>query len=225
MKINELIKAVKPMFLDLGFTYFPHKRTWSGGIFCKKEPNNMYLTIGLTIDRFIDCNYTVDLYYSTVTKIGSVYGDIPFECSSCPDWILTKEDRKKLGLPKEPEALWWDSTDFKTINIIKETITISEERLLKNKGLIDKVKKSANTKKLQNISSDIIDKVNNINPYFDCLYDFAPTKTTNAIPVKWFQAAEIVCKKYYDKINKNCVYWSAGDAYRIYTLSKLYRGV
>lgn len=221
MKLNQLVKIVKPALLELGFTYFPHKISWSGGVFCKKEPNDMFLTIGITMDRFYDCSFTFDLYYSTNTNIGSTYGDIPFGCYTRPGRLLTNEIRHKLTLPDEPEGLWWDSWDEGNLQIIKKALFFSEERLLGNTTLLDKVKKSADTKELLDQALDITQKVKNIKDDNTTKYKFVPSKITNGIPVDWFKAAEIICNEYnHGDINRFYVNTAVSDAYRIYTLNK-----
>lgn len=225
MKLNQLIKIVKPTLIELGFTYFPHKTDWAGGVFCKKEPKDMFLTIGITMDRFYDCSFTFDLYYSTTTNIGSAYGDIPFGCYTRPDWLLTNKNRHELKLPDEPECFWWDSLDEDNLLLIKKVLIISEEKLLGNTTLLEKVKKSVDTKKLLNRAFDIIKKVRDINGNEKIEYCFVPNKTTNDIPIKWFQATEIVCNEYYKgNFNKHCINSAVCDAYRIYSLSEQYNG-
>ena len=221
VKMSQLVRVVKPKFEELGFTYFPHKTSWEGGVFCKKEQHGMYLTLGMTKDRFYDCSFTVDLFYFITTRIPAIWGDIPKKCYIRPGRLLSSEERMKIPIPSEPIDWWWDSLDSDTINSLVKSVELSEDKFIADTALMETIKHSVDAQDLLLVARQIQESVQAGDNFEDTVYQFVPEKAVHEIPREWFCAAEKIGQNLSQKMNKNSVYWDAADAYRMFKLDGL----
>ena len=221
VKMSQLVRVVKSKFEKLGFTYFPHKTSWEGGVFCKKETDGMYLTLGMTKNRFYDCCFTVDMYFSTTTRTPAIWGDIPRKCYIRPGQLLSATDRETLSLPLEPMDIWWDSLDNETIDSLVKSVELSEEKLMSDTELIEGVKHSVDANVLLERALQIIKCVQGGKEFERSMYQFVPEKVIHGIPLECFFATEQYKKEHLEKITKNGMYWDAANAYRMFKLDGL----
>lgn len=226
---TKLIKLVKPMFLELGYTNFKDSIEVSQGLFVKKISKDLYLTIGLTIDRYHDSLFTGAYYLSRTTSWASVWGDIPKECYERPGYFLTDEElmnyyKNKKERDTLPRDIWWDGLSNESALDFIQIIKLTEPRVINQPNLIDRIYSSEVVSKLYNQAQRVIKLATSHGSiYHDFDYQYVPSKEIDDIPLIWFMMSEILLttEKELSKdktINKNIILNLAADAYRQYKL-------
>ncbi|WP_286776784.1 hypothetical protein [Sphingobacterium sp. UBA2074] len=216
MKITKakLTSKVKAPLEILGYTYFKESISGAQGFFSKKLENGFYLTLGLTIHRYMDSEFTGAYYYSRTTRWSAVWGDMPEESYKRPGFFMSKEERKAY-FHTENENLrdyWWDGFDDSSIASFVEVIKLTETRLFENTELTKKIEESLSVSQLKNYAVEVKKLVNNIDK-LNLSYSYLPDKEIDGIPIQWFKASEFVLKEQNGIINKNTVKNLASDAF------------
>ena len=221
MKLTKLLlsKSLTPKLKGLGYLWVKDSCSLFKGLYIKKADHNMYITLGLTIDRYYDDAFTCDLYYGKTTRIGCVWGDIPSQCYVRPGFLLTDKElekyREKGSLLKD---IWWNGLDMESIDDFVRVLALVEPRLTNNTELRTKIEESIDGNQLYSYSKKVREIVLSI-PELD--YKFQPPKIIDDIPCEWFKAAEFVLSEEKAIVNNNTVKLLAGDAYRQFLLNKL----
>lgn len=206
---------VKPYLENIGYTYFSHKKDWSGGCFVKKI-NDMYLTLGMNIHRYYDSMFTCDMYFSTNTRIGCLWGDMPRSCYFRPCMMLSECERFNLFNEKYSD-IWFDATKENSFKMLIKSILITEKKISSNKQLIHSVKNSMEIRELTNTTLEVIKFVDKL--INNKRKNEIPTKEYDNIPAIWIYGAEVILKDLVE--NNRTVLRTAADAYRIYELNKI----
>ncbi|RKO72544.1 hypothetical protein D7322_07055 [Sphingobacterium puteale] len=113
----KLIAKVKAPLKKLGYIFFKEPISSAQGFFSKKLDNGFYLTLGLTISRYIESNFTGTFYYSKTTRWAAVWDDIPEESYIRPGSLMSTEERK-LYFDTDNEQLrdyWWDAFEDSSV--------------------------------------------------------------------------------------------------------------
>lgn len=219
MKLTKakLIKTLQPKLESLGYIYFKDSIEVSQGLFIKKINSELYLSLGLVIDRYYDSSFTGSFYLSNNTSFASVWGDIPKECYERPTQFLSNEERLLFSKEENNSIidLWFDGFDESSINDFIKILELSEIRFVNQQNLIENLNKSIEVKLLSELSKSVIEKIESNYNFNITSYNHLPNKEIDNIPLKWFQAAEISLKQFnYKYININTVISLAADAFR-----------
>lgn len=216
MKLTKakLTSKVKAPLEILGYTYFKESISGAQGFFSKKLENGFYLTLGLTIHRYIESDFTGDFYYSKTTRWSSVWGDIPKESYERPGFLMSTEERK-VYFDTENEKLrdyWWDGFDDSSVASFIEVIKLTESRLYKDPLLSQKIEDSLSVSQLKNYADEVKKFVISIEK-LNLSYSYLPDKEIDGIPIQWFKASEYILKMHEGILNKNTVKALASDAF------------
>ncbi|WP_104384441.1 hypothetical protein [Sphingobacterium sp. HMA12] len=182
--------------------------------FSRKLENGFYLSLGLTISRFIENAFTGTFYYSKTTSWGAVWGDIPEESYIRPGFLITAEERK-IYFDTENEKLrdyWWDGFDDSSIASFIEVIKLTESRLFENTLLTKRIEDSLSVSQLKNYADEVKKLVSGIEK-LNFTYSYLPDKKIDGIPIQWFKTSEYVLKEQNGILNKNTVKNLASDAF------------
>ena len=216
MKLTKakLTSKVKAPLQILGYTYFKESISGAQGFFSKKLENGFYLTLGLTIHRYMESDFTGDFYYSKTTRWSSVWGDIPKESYERPGFLMSTEERK-VYFDTENEKLrdyWWGGFDDSSVSSFIEVIKLTESRLYKDPLLTEKIEDSLSVSQLKNYADEVKKFVISIEK-LNLSYSYLPDKEIDGIPIQWFKASEYILKMYEGILNKNTVKALASDAF------------
>lgn len=224
MKLTKakLIAKVKAPLEKLGYIFFKESFSLAQGLFSKKLENGLYLSLGLTIHRYMESNFTGSFYYSKTTRWSAVWDDIPVE-SYVRTGLLMSTDERELYFNNENEELrdyWWDGLDDSSIASFVEVIKLTESRLYEDRLLTKKIQDSVSVSQLKNYADEVkklVSEIENLN----FTYSYLPDKDVNGIPMRWFKASEYVLKKQKGVLNKNTVKNLASDAFIQRTIDNL----
>ena len=224
MKLTKakLIAKVKAPLEKLGYIFFKELISSTQGFFSKKLDNGFYLTLGLTISRYIESNFTGTFYYSKTTRWAAVWDDIPEESYIRPGSIMSTEERK-VYFDTENEQLrdfWWDGLDDSSVASFIEVIKLTESRFYEDQLLTKKIEDSLSVSQLKNYADEVKKLVSDIEK-LNFTYSYLPDKEINGIPLRWFKASEYVLKKQNGILNKNTVKNLASDAFIQSTIDNL----
>ena len=214
LKQKTLVALVRPLFKSMGFTCFKDTISGVSTLFCKKIKDDLYLSIGMNINRFYDSMFTCDMYLSRTTNFASLWGDIPRESYRRPGFFLTQEELKTYSTESNlVRDIWWNASSVASISSFAKTLDISVPRFCKSSEIVDKIYASKDVAILAELSHEVITKIKNNEYVSDNDYKFVPKKEIDGIPLKWFWATEEVVAEtlFY---NKHGVRFIASDAYR-----------
>lgn len=216
MKLTKakLIAKVKAPLEKLGYIYFKESFSSAQGFFSKKLDNGFYLTLGLTISRYMESNFTGSFYYSQTTRWAAVWDDIPKESYVRPGFLMSTEERK-VYFDTENKQLydyWWDGFDGSSVASFIEVIKLTESRLFENTLLTKRIEDSLSVSQLKNYSDEVKKLVSGIEK-LNFTYSYLPDKEVNGIPMRWFKTSEYVLKEQNGILNKNTVKNLASDAF------------
>lgn len=224
MKLTKakLIAKVKAPLEKLGYIFFKEPISSAQGFFSKKLDNGFYLTLGLTISRYMENSFTGSFYYSKTTRWAAVWDDIPEESYIRPGYIMSTEERKAY-FDTENEQLrdyWWDGFDDSSVASFIEVIKLTESRLYEDRFLTKKIEDSHSVSQLKNYADEVMKLVADIEK-LNFTYSYLPDKEVNGIPMRWFKTSEYVLKKHNDILNTNTVKNLASDAFIQSTIEKV----
>lgn len=216
MKLTKakLTSKVKAPLEILGYTFFKESISGAQGFFSKKLENGFYLTLGLTIHRYMESDFTGDFYYSKTTRWSSVWGDIPKESYERPGFLMSTEERK-VYFDTENEKLrdyWWDGFNDSSVASFIEVIKLTESRLYKDPLLTQKIEDSLSVSQLKNYADEVKKFVISIEK-LNLSYSYLPDKEIDGIPIQWFKASEYILKMHEGILNKNTVKALASDSF------------
>ncbi|WP_294347907.1 hypothetical protein [uncultured Sphingobacterium sp.] len=224
MKLTKakLIAKVKAPLEKLGYIIFKDPISSAQGFFSKKLDNGLYLTLGLTISRHMESNFTGSFYYSKTTRWAAVWDDIPEESYVRPGFLMSTEERK-IYFKTENEQLrdyWWDGLDDSSVASFIEVIKLTESRLYEDRLLTKKIEDSLSASQMKNYADEVNKSVFEIEK-LNFTYSYLPDKEVSGIPMRWFKASEYVLKKHNGILNKNTVKILASDAFIQSTIDNL----
>ena len=204
----KLIKAVRPGLEKLGYVFLKDSITGAQGLFGKKLPNGLYLTLAMTIHRLYDDAFTADFELS---KTASVFG-IPGVSRKRPGYLLTKEELAEMN-ETTPE-IWWSGLDAESVSSFIALIQKTEPSFLTQEGMVETIQQSPVEEHYYQRSLLVREWAAKGVPEMD--YECLPTKCVDHIPMEWFKAAEYVLleREEYLSLNACMVKILAGNAYR-----------
>jgi len=219
IKIRKVINVFRNKVLDLGYTEF-RDDYWSA-LFCKILDNGLFLTLGFQMSSLYFNTWTANLYLGTTTRIGAVFGDIPFSCDQRVPNLLDSNEKEKVGIPCVQDY-WWTSIDESAISSFCKALEIAESKLTSDVGLVQDILKSKESFLLKKEHEMVINTF--LSDSIHGTYEFCPEHDYRDISVRWFQAAEDVLKekelvksgKY--KLSKTWVWRTALRVFREYSL-------
>ena len=220
MKVTrkQLFKKLIPFFEEeMGYTYFKDTISAASGLFAKKIDNEIYLSIGITTSNLFENSFTCDYFMAQSLRYACLFNGIE-DAFLAPVQLLSEEELNKYrnnGVLSE--LYWWYSDDTNSIESFKESVRITEPRLLNNYELRERVAKNENTKHQHDLTTKVRKLVQSGFPDFKT--QFVPEKEKDDIPLIWFIAAEYV-QKDEEHFNKNLIFSLAADAYRQYVLDE-----
>lgn len=224
MKLTKakLIAKVKAPLAKLGYIFFQEPISSAQGFFSKKLDNGFYLTLGLTISRYMESNFTGTFYYSKTTRWSAVWDDIPEESYERPGSLMSIEERKVyFGIENEQlRNYWWDGFDDSSVASFIEVIKLTESRFYEDQLLTKKIDDSLIVSQLKNYADEVKKLVSDIEK-LNFTYSYLPYKEINRIPMRWFKASEYVFKKQNGILNKNMVKNLASDGFIQSTIDNL----
>lgn len=224
MKLTKakLIAKVKSPLEKLGYIFFKEPISSAQGFFSKRLDNGFYLTLGLTISRYMESEFTGSFYYSKTTRWAAVWDDIPQESYVRPGLLMSTEERKVYFNTenKKLRDYWWDGLDDSSIASFVEVIKFTESRLYKDRLLTKRIEDSLSVSQLKNYADEVKKLVSEIEK-LNFTYSYLPDKEVNGIPQRWFKASEYVLKKQNGMLNKNTVKNLASDAFIQSTIDNL----
>jgi len=218
----KLIAKVKAPLEKLGYISFKDPISSAQGFFSKKLDNGLYLTLGLTISRHMESNFTGSFYYSKTTRWAAVWDDIPEESYVRPGFLMSKEERK-IYFNTENELLldyWWNGFDDSSVASFIEVIKLTESRLYEDRLLTKKIEDSLSASQMKNYADEVNKSVFEIEK-LNFTYSYLPDKEVNGLPMRWFKTSEYVLKKQNGILNKNTVKNLASDAFIQSTIDNL----
>ncbi|MGF7028210.1 MULTISPECIES: hypothetical protein [Bacteroidota] len=224
MKLTKakLITKVKAPLATLGYLYFKDSISSAQGFFSKKLENGFYLSLGLTIDRYMESEFTGCFYYSKTTRWASVWGDIPTESYERPGFLMSTEERR-IYFDTENEQFcdyWWDGSDDSSVASFIEVIKLTESRLYEDRLLTKRIEDSLSVSQLRNYADEVKKLVSDIEK-LNFTYSYLPDKEIDGIPMQWFKASEYILKEQNGILNKNTVKNLASDAFIQRTIDNL----
>ncbi|MGJ1405519.1 hypothetical protein ACR79N_21265 [Sphingobacterium siyangense] len=224
MKLTKakLVAKVKAPLATSGYLYFKNSIPSAQGFFSKKLENGFYLSLGLTISRYMESEFTGSFYYSKTARWACVWGDIPTESYVRPGSLMSTEERR-VYFNTENEQLrdyWWDGFDDSSIASFIEVIKLTESRLYEDRLLTKRIEDSLSVSQLKNYADEVKKLVSDIEK-LNFTYFYLPEKEIDGIPPQWFKASEYVLKKQNGILNKNTVKNLASDAFIQSTIDNL----
>jgi hypothetical protein len=220
MKITrkQLFKKLIPFFEEMGYTYFKDTISAASGLFAKKIDDNIFLSIGITTSNLFENSFTCDYYMAQSLRYACLFNGIE-DAFLAPVQLLSDEELNKYRSSGAlSELYWWNSDDAISVEYFKESVRITEPRLLNNYELRERVAINEYTKHQHDLTAKVRMLVRNGVPAFET--QFVPEKEKDGIPLIWFTAAEYV-QKDEEYFNKNLVFSLAADAYRQYVLDEV----
>lgn len=214
---KKLIQAVRPGLEKLGYLYLKDSVSGAQGLFGKKLPNGMYLTLGGTIHRFYDDAFTGDFYLSKTTENAACWGDIPKDCYERPGYFLSKEELASMN-EKSPD-IWWSGFNEESVSSFIEVVNKAEPRFLAQEGLMERIEQSSDVNMLYTRSLKVKELVLK-GEKLEGSFEYLPQRNVDDIPMDWFKAAEIVIRQRGELLHPRIVKGLAADAYRQHILDK-----
>lgn len=220
MKVTrkQLFKKLIPFFEEeMGYTYFKDTISAASGLFAKKIDNEIYLSIGITTSNLFENSFTCDYFMAQSLRYACLFNGIE-DAFLAPVQLLSEEELNKYrnnGVLSE--LYWWYSDDTNSIESFKESVRITEPRLLNNYELRERVAINENAKHQHDLTTKVRKLAQSGVPDFKT--QFVPEKEKDDIPLIWFIAAEYV-QKDEEYFNKNLIFSLAADAYRQYVLDE-----
>ncbi len=188
----------------------------------------MYLTLGLTIDRFREGLFTGSYYLSKTTRWATMWVDIPRECYKRIGFMLKESEMleyyKSKGSDEVSYDIWWDGNSTESVMDFLQMVERTENRFLEQPDLIKKITRSKTVNEYWHQAQKVIKLVLSRVPHDDLIsFNYTPHKNIDDIPIIWFIASEKVLleEKAYSKNkkdNKNITCSLAADAFRLYKL-------
>lgn len=179
------MQYLRSILTEKGYTEFK----WDDGFFCKKIDDFFYLCMSPNIHRFYDDKFTIDLYLSNVIAVNLLYGDIPWDCSTRPGFLLSEEEKIRRYDSVISDA-WWSFFDEEERNDFLEVLLIAESRILERRPLLrEKLEKSEVVKDVRSIIDHIIEIAANETFDHETAYRFIPERK-GTTPEKWYYASE-----------------------------------
>lgn len=216
IKLNQIRKVAEPPLISMGYRAFPDEN-W-GTIYCKVIGNGLFLSLAIEKSNLYDYRWTASMQIGTTSFLGSTFNDIPHRSYVRVYSLLDESERYSSGLFQNC-GYWWQDIDTCSISGFIHAVTLTEERLCGNKDLIRGILSSVTSRELHDQSSQIIDTYYSDNQLES--YSFRPEKERRGVPIRWFEAAEIVVKKVLKwKLTRYVVIHLAETAYREDTLTK-----
>lgn len=222
MKITKgiLIKQMKSGLEKLGYMEFKDSILGTQGLFVKRLPNGLFISLGLIIHRYFENAYTGAFYLSKTTRWSSVWGDIPKESYKRPGHFLTISERSAYAnsnvIEGDSPDIWWTNLDEKSKHDFIRVIEITEPRFVNQHNLIQKIEQSREIQALSEYSKKVREIV--LQNGIDRKFNFKHIKEIDQTPVEWFYAAEVVLKEGNSTINHNIINVLATDSYRQFVL-------
>lgn len=185
LRRKQVMQYLRPILTEKGYVEFK----CDGGFFCKKIDDFFYLCMSPNIHRFYDDQFTVDLYLSNVIAMYLLYGDIPWDCSIRPGFLLSEEE-KMHRYNSVISDVWWSFFDEEERKDFLEVLLIAESRIPERCPLLrEKLEKSEDIKDVRSRIDRIIDIATNETFDHDATYMFIPERKGQT-PEKWFYATE-----------------------------------
>lgn len=216
MKLSKarLTDMVRGQFEKLGFRLFTNTVLPPKGLFVKRVEHDIFLSVGLTISRFYDSQFTADYYLSKSTRFGSTWGDIPKDSFTRIGFLLKDDERENILDEKYRiiKDAWWDAANLNNVKSFFKVLEITQTRMGENFDLINRIRKSQDL----NIMASHVNKLYAVlNSNFDSQYVFShqPIKEIKYVPSPWFQAAEIALNETGGILNRKTVELVAIDAW------------
>ena len=221
MKLNKrrLLLFIQKSMSDLGYVEFPD--TISDADLFVKPIGELYLTVGFTIHRFYDDQFTCTYYLSRTTNWAECWGDIPHRLTYIrPGELMSLEERLEITVDsrckKNPQItdMWWNVFDGEG-NYDQESLASFVE------AIIEKIYASTLLKTIYEDVNGTIEYA--ISEEFQENLLFQPKREVKAIPIKWFKAAETYFRSGISSTLASAfvVKHRAYDAYRVYHMRNL----
>ena len=224
MKVTrkQLFKKLIPFFEEeMGYTYFKDTISAASGLFAKKIDDSIFLSIGITTSNLFENSFTCDYFMAQSLRYACLFNGIE-DAFLAPVQLLSEEELNKYRSKGVLSELnWWYSDDTYSIESFKESVRITEPRLLNNYELRERVAINEDTKHQHYLTTKVRMLVQSRVPVFET--QFVPEKEKDGIPLIWFTAAEYV-QKDEEYFNKNLIFSLAADAYRQYILDEIQAG-
>lgn len=223
MKLTKarLISKTRKRLIELGYFEIKDTLTGANGLFAKQVEDNLFLTLGLVISRFYDSMFTGSYYLASITRWGTLYGDMPKAIYQRAGKFLNLEERY-LYLDNELKRegvvdAWWNGNDVHSISNFIKTIEVTERRFIEQKDIKNKIDNSSDLQTLADYAKLVENRlINSLEGEFK--YNFIPEKPVDDVPILWFKAAERVLFYKEGILNKNTVKMLGADARRQYII-------
>ncbi len=234
MKLNKrrLLLFIQKSMSDLGYVEFPD--TISDADLFVKPIGELYLTVGFTIHRFYDDQFTCTYYLSRTTNWAECWGDIPHRLTYIrPGELMSLEERLEITVDsrckKNPQItdMWWNAFDGEgnydqeSLASFVEAIKLTEGRVAQQPEIIEKIYASTLLKTIYEDVNGTIEYAISEDFREDLL--FQPKREVKVIPMKWFKAAETHIRSGFSSTPASSlvVKHRAYDAYRVYHMRNL----
>lgn len=217
LTMKALRDVLRPSILEEG--YMELRESYGGTVFCKMLPNGMFMTMALEKSDLYDFSWTASMYMGLTTDIGAVYYDIPNDSYIRVTQLLTAEEKVSCGLEPVNDP-WWFSLDDSVVKAFRFALCLSESRLSSDDIIIKAIQSSVTAKGLKERNHKIINSYLNYHGGYVCKY--GPTHDHLGVPVKWYEAAEIILRdsnQVKEKDLRRYILGAAMSAYREYVLS------
>lgn len=219
LRKSDLIKALRPGFESMGYHYFKDSISGAQGLFGKRISKDLYLQAALSIHRFYDDQFTVDLCFTNTTCIYHSGLDIP-ECSDIrPSQLLSIEERVKYYNSDKIDC-WWSlfgSADIRSVFF--EVLSIVEPRLVNNTDFIRRIKDSIHLQTEELFEKWVIDNYNHKRFFSDLKY--TPERPIDDIPLDWFRASETIILTLLNETTFPKVCGLASDSFRRFAMDSM----
>ena len=213
LKKKALEKAMTPHLEKLGYHLF---KDYDFVLYAKKIQEGWYLMIGLTIARFYDDQFTVDLFLARYVIINYMSFDIPKDSSRRIGEMLTESEKLRY-FGDTINDHWWSLYEDNPIDRIIELIQLVEPRLIGDEDLKQRIMSSKTAQewyeKVQAVTRIFQSGVFSHDPVY------CPLKPKNGIPLDWFWAAETFTKE--KGLHPSWAQSLAECAYRQYVLDTM----
>ena len=219
---------------ELGYVEFEDVLMSDANLFVK-TCGDLFLTIGFTISRWYDDQFTCDYYLSRTTNWAECRGDVPHRLTYVrPGFLMTPQERGDITVDthckNNPETIydmWWNAFDSSggydsvSLKSFVETIALTENRVSQQPGVIEKIYSSKVLKTIYNKVNRTIE-IQQSESYAADL-QLLPNREVKGVPMKWHMAAETVLREFGDKkiLSTFGVKCLAADAARVYYMRQL----
>ena len=177
-----------PYFEKLGYHHFKDNLF---PLYAKKIREGWFLSLGLTIHRFYDDQFTVDLFLARYVAMNYLSFDIPKDSSKRIGELLSEKERLDYFGDSIIDH-WWSLYNDSPEESIVELVKLVEPRLSNDKDLMDRIMKSREAQQtyddVQEVTRAFVSGCYSHNP------DYCPFNPKNDIPIDWFWAAETIMR-------------------------------